>query len=90
MNAEEKENLRIALLRVLEVRASERFGLRASALPTFLIAHGFRGTADAELRAELHYLADKGLAATVGKTLSPENQSWRITAAGRDFLAAEA
>ena len=90
MKAEEKENFRIALLRVLEERASDRFGLRASAVPTFLIEHGFRRSEPADISAELQYLADKGLAAPVGKTISPENQCWRISAAGRDFLATEA
>jgi hypothetical protein len=37
---------------------------------------------------ELQYLADKGMVATVNKSISPENLCWRITAAGRDFIAA--
>jgi hypothetical protein len=35
----------------------------------------------------LQYLVDKSLLTAVTKTISPENPAWRITAAGRDFLA---
>jgi len=34
---------------------------------------------------ELIYLADKGLVAALPKLISPENEAWRITAAGRIF-----
>jgi RIO-like serine/threonine protein kinase len=44
---------------------------------------------DADLRAEVLYLVDKGLIAPEEKTISPENYAWKITAAGRDFLAME-
>ena len=36
---------------------------------------------------ELRYLTDKGFVETPPKTISPEIQTWRITAAGRDWLA---
>jgi hypothetical protein len=42
---------------------------------------------EAEVESEMLYLTDKGLAEETTKILSPENQAWRITAAGRDFLA---
>ena len=41
----------------------------------------------AQLQAELLYLADKSLLTTIVKPISPENEAWRITAPGRDFLA---
>lgn len=41
-----------------------------------------------ELDAELQYLADKGLVVAEDKAISPENKRWRITAAGRDHVAA--
>lgn len=86
MNPEEQENFRLALLRVLDERASDRFGLQRKGIAAFLVQYGFRD-ATAPIAAELQYLEDKQLVAPVGKTISPENRSWRITAAGRDFLA---
>ena len=87
MNNEERELFRIALLNVLEQRASDRFGLQLKAIQTFLGAEGFRGAGGSGILAELSYLEDKEFAARVGKQISPENACWRITAAGRDFLA---
>ena len=44
---------------------------------------------DSELRAEIDYLVEKGLAKPEAKRISPENKQWTITAEGRDFLATE-
>jgi hypothetical protein len=38
---------------------------------------------------EIQYCADKGLAVRVEKLVSPDVIAWRITAAGRDLLAAQ-
>ena len=88
MNAIQLENFRTALLNVLEQRASDRFGLNVNAVQIFLNTEGFRGSRREDINAELQYLADKQLVTTVGKVISPENTCWRITAAGRDELAA--
>jgi len=87
MNPEQREIFRTSLLRVLEERASERFGLGVTAIIVFLGQYGFRNSTAAAVNTELAYLADKQLAVTVGKTISPENACWRITATGRDHLA---
>lgn len=87
MNAQQRENLRIALLTVLS-SLSGRFGLNLSALTLHVSAFGFAQIKSDEVEAEIQYLTDKGLISEVAKTVSPENQAWRINASGRDFLAA--
>lgn len=87
MNPAQRETFRTAILSALDERGGQRFGLTLFGLGIFLAQYGFPHPARADLSAELEYLADKGLVAGVGKVISPENRSWRITAAGRDFLA---
>ena len=87
MTPEQKETFRVALLRVLEERGSDQFGLSVVPIQIFLGQFGFRATKPEDIRLELQYLADKGLVASVGKTISPENKAWRITAEGRDYTA---
>lgn len=87
MNSSQRENIRLSLLRHCD--AAEQFALAAPLLLQFLRNEGFRELDAPALRAELRYLADKGLLATLPKTISPENEAWRITAAGRDFLATQ-
>lgn len=86
MNPKQRENLRLLILTALEVSkpyAVEIPTLRA-ALPT-----AFRSLTDCDVWAEIEYLVEKGFATPQGKPLSPENSQWKITAAGRDFLAME-
>lgn len=87
MNAAQRETFRESILRVLDERASDRFGLQVSGVIVFLGQYGFRHAQARDVNAELLYLADKNLVAVVGKTISPENTSWRITADGRDYVA---
>jgi hypothetical protein len=87
MTSETRELFREALLRVLEDHASDRFGLGVRAIRVFMAEHGFKNPEQDQLNAELIYLRDKNFTAIVGKQISPENTSWRITADGRDFLA---
>jgi hypothetical protein len=85
MDPEQRELYRHEILRILDANQT-RFGLSAGAIVTHAVVEGFsmnRETCDRELT----YLVDKELVAEVGKTLSPENRAWRITAAGRDYLA---
>lgn len=87
MTPEQKELFRTALLRVLEERGSDQFGLGSTAVQIFLGQFGFRASQPEAIRAELQYLADKKLVEPVGKIISPENRAWRINAEGRDYLA---
>ena len=84
-NAQQREQLRLSLLRFLDVNPA-RFGLAASLLLQMVRNEGWPATADS-VAAELQYLADKKLAEPVDKLISPENRAWRITAAGRDHIA---
>lgn len=85
MNAAIRELLRQGLLQTLAPVPAE-VGLSAAVLRVQVVKIGLEHT-EAEIVAELQYLADKALVASVAKTLSPENRRWRITAAGRDLLA---
>lgn len=86
MNANQREQVRLSLVRFLDANAGRRFGLSNGVLRQMLAAEGLEAEA-AELEAELRYLEDKGLIARRTKTLSPELAIWDITAAGRDFFA---
>jgi hypothetical protein len=86
MHPEEREHLRLSLLRFLDANATAH-GLSASLLLAFARNEGRPRLTPDEVAAELGYLADKGLAAPAPKPISPENRAWRITAQGRDFLA---
>lgn len=86
MNAQQRELLRQAVLTVLEAN-NTRFGLGVDAIAFHAKGYGFPALDRATLEPELEYLQEKELIAEVTKTLSPENRVWKITAAGRDFLA---
>lgn len=86
MDPRARELLRTGLLRVLDEQDS-RYGLSEPVLAELVRRYGFTPTVETVAR-ELDYCADKGLAATVQRVISPENRYWRITAAGRDLIAA--
>lgn len=85
MTAAQRENFRLALLSVAHANGS-RYGLPVASFALFARRFGF-DEAPAIGERELDYLTDKGLLAEVPKPISPEVRAWRITAAGRDFLA---
>jgi hypothetical protein len=85
----QRELLRIALLRVLEANGT-RFGLAPFGINLHIGMYGFTGASLADIAWELDYLHDKGFVELVAKQISPENTTWRINAAGRDWLAANA
>ena len=89
MEATIREQVRWALLRYLDANAGKRFPLSEAVLQQFLQSEGL-GCERHELVAELQYLEGKGLAMPAAKTLSPENRTWVITAAGRDTYAERA
>lgn len=86
MKPAQRELYRAALLRVLEANETQ-YGLSAPVLAVHVAVFGFRGLGAEFAAAELRYLQDKGLVKMLSKAISPENQTWRITAAGRDWLA---
>lgn len=86
MTPADRELFRLALLRVLDANGT-RFGLGVAAIGANLRQWGFAGAAPVMVTIELQYLFDKGFVCAVDKAISPENQNWRITANGRDWLA---
>ncbi len=86
LSAEQREQLRLSLLRFLDNNASSR-GLSAALLLQMARSEGRSDLDGSVVNVELQYLADKELIAPANKTLSPEIFYWRITAAGRDFMA---
>jgi hypothetical protein len=89
MNATEKENLRRAILTVADANLS-RYGLSVVAFKLHVSNLGFPEASAEQIQPEVQYLAEKELLVEVPKHLSPENRLWRITAKGRDFIAANA
>ncbi len=87
MTSASRELFRLALLRVMDANTTAH-GLGAHALATLVIQYGFRVTVE-ETQHELRYLEDKGYVSVPPKNISPENKTWRITAAGRDELATQ-
>lgn len=87
MTASEREQLRISLLRFLAANLT-RFGLPIGWLTTQAKMEGRNVLTQEQVEAELDYLQDKGLVDVPLKAVSPEMRNWRITAAGRDYLAA--
>lgn len=85
MTPEQRENLRRALLIVLDANGS-KFGLGVKPLKVLVIQYGCE-PAEAEVASEMQYLEDKVFVTPVNKAISPENRCWRINARGRDWLA---
>ena len=83
----QREQLRLSLLRFLDNNASTR-GMGAALLMQMARNEGRPDLDAATVGAELQYLSDKDLIRTEAKTISPELRVWRITAEGRDFVAA--
>jgi hypothetical protein len=86
MNPEQREQLRLSLLRFLDSNPT-RFGLPSRYLVQMARSEGFSETDKTQIENELSYLEDKALVAEAMKGVSPENRHWRITASGRDFWA---
>jgi hypothetical protein len=87
MSPQQREQIRLSVLRYCE--SAGQYGLSAELLHQFLRGEGFRVVTVEQVRAELQYLTDKALVTPIAKIISPENPAWRITAPGRDYLAAQ-
>ena len=86
MNAEIRELVRGGILTTLQ--RSGKYHPTPKTLHLGLKQAGYAVTIE-EVEEELVYLADKKFVETAVKAISPENRQYRITAAGRDFLAEE-
>ena len=85
MSAARLEHVRLSALRYCA--ETGEIGYMERAILQDIRNEGLRELTESELRAEMQYLADKGLITAVSKALSPDLKRWRVTAAGRDFLA---
>lgn len=85
MDSATLERLRVCLLQALREVAGTELPLSTLVLGAKIA--GFRDASDRAIAAEMSYLVDKGLVVSGDKTVSPENQEWRIAADGRDYLA---
>ena len=84
MNSIDREQIRLSILRYAEAAANfytPRIMLQC------LRAEGFAPIETSDVQKECDYLVEKGFIARVEKMISPENAAYRISAAGRDFLA---
>lgn len=86
MTPELREQLRLSLLRLLALNPTD-YGTPLGVLRALAAAEGRPDLTPTEVRAELLYLADAGLVRRVDKQISPELSAWRVTKAGRDYLA---
>ena len=86
LSAAYREQLRLSLLRFMDDNASPR-GLGAALLLQMARSEGRPTLDQATVNLELQYLLDKKLIADVGKVISPEMATFRLTAEGRDFVA---
>jgi hypothetical protein len=84
MNAELREQFRLRILQLID--ACGALGMRANTLTIQLNGAGFQ-VQQRDVDTEVTYLRDKEFLAEVAKAISPELKRWRVTAAGRDFLA---
>lgn len=87
MTPETLKLFRINLL--LQLRAGGQMGMTVNELMQGVRAQGFTGTEPETVREELAYLLDKGQAVKLDAEISPEIESFRATAAGRDWLATQ-
>lgn len=85
MNPDTLKLFRINLL--IQARASSHLGLTVNELLVGAKAQGHSSASADDVRDELQYLIDKRQIEKVPADISPEVESFRVTAAGRDWLA---
>jgi hypothetical protein len=88
MNPQEREQLRISLLRHLSRgRGLKRFGISTPLLLQLLRSEGMAWPDEETVEAELGYLTELKYVVVPEKVISPENRTWRLTAEGRNYVA---
>lgn len=85
MNPEIKKLFRTNILK--QVIEAGRIGMTVNELMLALRAQGFSDATREGVREEIAYLIDKGHCVKLGEHISPEVESFKATAAGRDFVA---
>ena len=85
MNPETLKLFRTNIL--LQLRAAGTLGLTSNELVVGAKSQGFADIDRETVEEELAYLSDKKHVEKLPKEISPEVESFRVTAAGRDYLA---
>ena len=85
MTPEIRKLFRLAVLKKL-IDAG-RLGATVNELLLSLRSEGFSDVTREHVREEVEYLIDKGHVAKLDEHISPEVESFKATAAGRDFVA---
>jgi archaellum component FlaG (FlaF/FlaG flagellin family) len=84
----QNETLKIFRINLLiQTRAAGNLGLTINELVLGAKTQGFSDVTAEDVATELAYLQDKKQIEQVPQEISPEVQSFRINATGRDFLA---
>lgn len=87
MTPEHRELLRVAIMETAD--SAKPFAVDLRLLLIGVRTLGLRSVSSGEVLAEADYLDGKGLLERCRKVVSPEMAGWKITAAGRDWLAEE-
>jgi hypothetical protein len=86
MNAAERMNLRVGVLKVLQANQS-RYGLGVDAITLHVSTLGFGRITAPEVEAAMIALEEGGMIARLSEPLRPGTAVFRITDEGRSYLA---
>ncbi len=87
MTPETQKLFRINIL--LQLRAAGRLGLTINELVLGAKAQGHSTSTADDVREEIEYVTDKKQVEKLPQEISPEVESFRVTANGRDWLATQ-
>ncbi len=85
MTPEIKKLFRVNVLQ--QTISGGRLGRTVNELLLEIRARGFSDASREDVREEIEYLIDKNYVAKLPEEISPEVESFKATAAGRDFAA---
>ncbi len=81
--SEQREQIRLSILRL------SMSPIKIGLLTSYLRSEGFSKITAEQVSLEVEYLKDKKLLVDQIRMVSPENQIYRTTADGRDYLATQ-
>ncbi|MGI8438095.1 MAG: hypothetical protein ACR2NX_14555 [Chthoniobacterales bacterium] len=87
MTPEIQKLFRVSILRQL-IQAG-RLGASVNELMLGARSEGFGASSRDDVREEIEYLTEKGHCSKLSDEISPEVESFKATAAGRDYMAAK-
>lgn len=86
MNAQQRANLRVAVLTVLHTNQT-RFGLGLDAITLHVSSLGFAKVTAPEVETAMFALEDEKMICRLPDRLTPGVHVWRITDEGRNYVA---